>query len=144
LTAFNKDFLYNIPQNASKCSGGERSLTYASLPVHNLTGSFPHTHPPLTLTCAHKCFSVSGIQEGTPGSEHNVSLTFQEAQDIKIQFVLHRRHFTSPLQCPAGEWYVRFKVFAAVTMKNVFFWVIKTQFILHRRHITSPLQSPAS
>jgi Ca2+-binding EF-hand superfamily protein len=38
---------------------------------------------------------------------------------------------------------VRFEVFTAATMKNVF-WDIKTQFVPHRRHITSPLQSPAS
>jgi hypothetical protein len=37
---------------------------------------------------------------------------------------------------------VRFEVFTAVTVKNVF-WDIKTQFIPHRRHITSPLQSSA-
>jgi hypothetical protein len=35
--------------------------------------------------------------------------------DIKTQFVLHRRHITSPLQIPAGECYVRFEVFTAVT-----------------------------
>jgi hypothetical protein len=60
------------------------------------------------------------------------------------QFVLHRRHITSPLQSAASECYVRFEVFTAVTMKNVVFWDIKTQFVLHRRHITSPLQSAAS
>jgi hypothetical protein len=38
---------------------------------------------------------------------------------------------------------VRSKVFTALTLKNVF-WYIKTQFVLHRRHITSPLQSPAN
>jgi hypothetical protein len=64
--------------------------------------------------------------------------------DIKTQFVLHRRHITSPLQSPAGNCYVRFVVFTAVTMKNVVFWDIKTQFVPHRKHITSPLQSPAS
>jgi hypothetical protein len=63
--------------------------------------------------------------------------------DIKTQFVLHRRHITSPLHSPAGYCYVRFEVFTEVTMKNVF-WDIKTQFVLHRRHITSPLQSPTS
>jgi hypothetical protein len=63
--------------------------------------------------------------------------------DIKTQFVLHRRHITSPLQSPASSCYVRFDVFTAVTMKNVVFWDIKTQFVLHRRHISSPLQSPA-
>jgi hypothetical protein len=46
--------------------------------------------------------------------------------DIKTQFVLHRRHITSPLQSPASQCYVRFKVFTAVTMKNVVFWDIKT------------------
>jgi hypothetical protein len=47
----------------------------------------------------------------------------------------------SPANCSI---HVRLDVLAAVTMKNVVFWVIKTQFVLHRRHITSPLQSPAS
>jgi transposase-like protein len=37
-----------------------------------------------------------------------------------------------------------YKVFTAVTMKNVVFWDIRTQFVLHRRLITSPLDSPAS
>jgi hypothetical protein len=40
--------------------------------------------------------------------------------------------------------HVRFEVFTAVTIKNVFVWDIKAQFVLHRRHITSPLQSPVS
>jgi hypothetical protein len=64
--------------------------------------------------------------------------------DIKPQFVLNRKHITSPLQSPASYRYVRLEVFRAVTMKNVVFWDIKTQFVLHRKHITSPLQSPAS
>jgi hypothetical protein len=38
--------------------------------------------------------------------------------DIKIQFVLHRRHIMSPLQSPAGYCYVRLEVSKAVTMKN--------------------------
>jgi hypothetical protein len=59
--------------------------------------------------------------------------------DIKTKLIPHRRHITSPLQCPA-----RFEVFMAVTMKNTVFWDIKTNFIPHRRHITSPLLSPAS
>jgi hypothetical protein len=63
--------------------------------------------------------------------------------DIGTQFVLHRRHITSPLQSSAGKFYVRFEVFTAVSMKNVVFWDIKTPFVLHRRHITSPLQSSA-
>jgi hypothetical protein len=62
--------------------------------------------------------------------------------DKKPQFVLHRRHITSPLQSTAGYCYVRFEVFTAVAMKNVVFWDIKTQFIPHNRHITSLLQSP--
>jgi hypothetical protein len=37
--------------------------------------------------------------------------------DIKTQFVLHRRHITSPLHSPAGQCYVRFEVFTAVTEK---------------------------
>jgi hypothetical protein len=44
--------------------------------------------------------------------------------DIKPQFVLHRRHITSPLQSPASKCYVRFEVFTAVTMKNGIFWDI--------------------
>jgi hypothetical protein len=39
--------------------------------------------------------------------------------DVKLQFVLHRRHITSPLHRPAGKCYVRFEVFTAMTMKNV-------------------------
>jgi hypothetical protein len=48
--------------------------------------------------------------------------------DIKPQFVLHRRHITSPLQSPASYCYVRFEVFTAVTMKNGVFWddVVRT------------------
>jgi hypothetical protein len=38
--------------------------------------------------------------------------------DIKIQFVLHRRHITSPLQSPFGE------VCKAVIMKNAVVWNI--------------------
>jgi hypothetical protein len=63
--------------------------------------------------------------------------------DIKPQFVLHRRHITSPLQSPAGQSYVISKVFTALTMKNAVFWDMKTLFVPHREHIASPLQSPA-
>jgi hypothetical protein len=63
--------------------------------------------------------------------------------DIKPQFVLHRKHITSPLQSPASKCYVRFEIFAAVTMKNDIYWDIKSQFLPHRRHITSALQSSA-
>jgi hypothetical protein len=42
--------------------------------------------------------------------------------EIKPQFVLHRRHITSPLQSPVSYCYVRFEVFAAVVMKNDVFW----------------------
>jgi hypothetical protein len=45
--------------------------------------------------------------------------------DIKPQFVLHRRHITSPLQSPASSCYVRFEVFKAVTMKNGVFWDVR-------------------
>jgi hypothetical protein len=62
--------------------------------------------------------------------------------DIRNQFVLHRRHITSPLKSPAGKCYVRFEIFTAVTMKNVVFWDIKNQFVPHRKYITSPLKSP--
>jgi hypothetical protein len=44
--------------------------------------------------------------------------------DIKTQIVPHTRHITSPLQSPASQYYVRFEVFTAVTMKNVVFWDI--------------------
>jgi hypothetical protein len=64
--------------------------------------------------------------------------------DINPQFLLYRRHITSPLQSPAGQCYVRFEVFTAVTTKNAVFWDIKTQFVPHRRDITSPLQSSTS
>jgi hypothetical protein len=40
---------------------------------------------------------------------------------IKTQFVLHRRHNTSPLQSPASKCSVKFEDFTAVTMKNVVF-----------------------
>jgi hypothetical protein len=63
---------------------------------------------------------------------------------IKTQFVLHRRHTTSPLQSPASQCYVRFEVFTAVTMEKAVFWDIIAQFLPHRRHIMSLLQSPAS
>jgi hypothetical protein len=42
--------------------------------------------------------------------------------DIKPQFVLHRRHVTSPLQSSDVQCYIRFEVFTAVTMKNTIFW----------------------
>jgi hypothetical protein len=32
------------------------------------------------------------------------------------------------------DFFLRFEVFTAVTMKNVVFWDIKTEFVLHRRH----------
>jgi hypothetical protein len=44
--------------------------------------------------------------------------------DIRPQFVLHRRHITSPLQCPASYCYVRFESFTVVTMKNAVFWEV--------------------
>jgi hypothetical protein len=44
--------------------------------------------------------------------------------DIKPQFVLHRRHITSPLQSPAGYYYVRFEAFTAVTVKSAVLWDI--------------------
>jgi hypothetical protein len=64
-------------------------------------------------------------------------------RDIETEFVLHRRHITSPLLSSAGSCCVRFEVFTAVTMMNAVFWDVKTEFVLHRRHITSPLQSSA-
>jgi hypothetical protein len=44
--------------------------------------------------------------------------------DIKIKFIPHRKHITSPLQSPPGQCYVRFEVLTAVTMKNVALWDI--------------------
>jgi hypothetical protein len=41
--------------------------------------------------------------------------------DIKTKLVPHRRHITSPLQSPAGYYYVGFEFFTAVTMKNAVF-----------------------
>jgi hypothetical protein len=41
--------------------------------------------------------------------------------DIEPQFVLHRRHITSPLQSPTSSCHVRFDVLIAVTMKNAIF-----------------------
>jgi hypothetical protein len=49
--------------------------------------------------------------------------------DIKTQFVLHKKHITSPLQSPAGYYYVRFEVFTGVTMKNAVFLDANTQFV---------------
>jgi hypothetical protein len=42
--------------------------------------------------------------------------------DIKTQFVPHRRHIPSLLQSPAGQCYVKFEFFTAVTMKNGVLW----------------------
>jgi hypothetical protein len=64
-------------------------------------------------------------------------------RDIETQFVLQRKHITSPLLSPAGSCYVRSEVFTAVTMKNAVIWDIETQSVLQRKHITSPLLSPA-
>jgi hypothetical protein len=66
--------------------------------------------------------------------------------DIKTQFVLHRRHITSPPQSPAGSCYVMFEVFTAVTMKNVVFWDIKTSSYftgdtLHLRYRVQPVNA---
>jgi short subunit fatty acids transporter len=43
---------------------------------------------------------------------------------ITAQFILYRRHITSPLQSPAGESYVIYKVITAVTMKIAVLWSI--------------------
>jgi hypothetical protein len=42
--------------------------------------------------------------------------------DMKTQFVLQRRHITSPLHSKACQFYVRFEVSTAVTMRNAVFW----------------------
>jgi hypothetical protein len=41
--------------------------------------------------------------------------------DIKTQFVLHRRHITSPVKNPATKCYVKFEVISAVTTEDVVF-----------------------
>jgi hypothetical protein len=46
--------------------------------------------------------------------------------DIKTHFVPHRKHNMSPLQSPVGQYYVRFAVFEAVTMKNAVLWDVKS------------------
>jgi hypothetical protein len=43
------------------------------------------------------------------------------SSDIKIQFVPHRKHITSPLQNLAAQCYVRFEVFKEVAVKNAVF-----------------------
>jgi hypothetical protein len=63
--------------------------------------------------------------------------------DIKAQFLPHRKHITSLLQSPGGQFYVGFGVLTAVTTMKAVFWDIKTRFLPHRKHINSPLQSPA-
>jgi hypothetical protein len=45
--------------------------------------------------------------------------------DIKTQSVLHRKHITSLLQNPAAQYYVRYEVLTAVTMKNAIFWDVE-------------------
>jgi hypothetical protein len=40
--------------------------------------------------------------------------------DTKTQFAPYRRNITSPLQSPASYYYVRFAVFTAMTMKNIY------------------------
>jgi hypothetical protein len=37
--------------------------------------------------------------------------------------------------------YVRFDVFAAVTMKNAVFWYTGTHFVHHKKYFMSPLQN---
>jgi hypothetical protein len=46
--------------------------------------------------------------------------------DLKIQFVLHRRHITSPLQCPAGQCHVRFEVSTVASLKIAVSWDVAT------------------
>jgi hypothetical protein len=73
------------------------------------------------------------------GFEVSKAVTMKNAVfwDTKAEFVLHRRHITSPLHSPAGKYYVRFEVFTAVTMKNAVFWDIKTHFVPHGKHYAS-------
>jgi hypothetical protein len=44
--------------------------------------------------------------------------------DIKIKFLPHRMHITSPLQSLATFYYVIFEVSIADTMKNSVFWIV--------------------
>jgi hypothetical protein len=55
------------------------------------------------------------------GRKTNRALENANFRDIITQFVLQRKHTTSPLQSPAGC-YVRFEVSTVVTVKNMFFW----------------------
>jgi hypothetical protein len=59
--------------------------------------------------------------------------------DLRTQFILHRRHITSPLRSPINECYVRFEVFAAVTMKNAFFSDLRNQ-EKHHLSATEPIR----
>jgi hypothetical protein len=54
--------------------------------------------------------------------------------DIKTQFVLHRRHITSPIQSPVGYCHVRFEVFTAMTMKNAVVWDVTPCRSSKKRH----------
>jgi hypothetical protein len=58
----------------------------------------------------------------------------------KTQFVLHRRHITSPLQSPVGLCYVRFEVLTAVTMKNAVFWDV-TPLVLVKTDVSEELSA---
>jgi hypothetical protein len=73
-------------------------------------------------------FSYSGNEDATAGRK-NISGTSERTPEQDLTQSEYQR--------------VIFKVFTAVTMKNVVFSYIKTQFVPHRRHITIPLQSQA-
>jgi hypothetical protein len=60
--------------------------------------------------------------------------------DIKPQFVPHKEHITSLLHNPAGQCYVSFKVFPAMTMKSAVLCDTKSQFIPHTKHYFSPTE----
>jgi hypothetical protein len=42
--------------------------------------------------------------------------------DIKPQFVLHRRHITTPLQSAASYYYATFEVSTPAITKDAVFW----------------------
>jgi hypothetical protein len=54
----------------------------------------------------------------------------------QIEFLLHRKHITSPLQRPTGKCcFGKQSLFIVRTTRNT-----QIQFVPHRKHITSPLQ----
>jgi hypothetical protein len=105
----------------------------------------------IALLCGCSLSQLWSTASKLPSTEHfnSIACTIPTTMknvvfcDINAQFVLHRRHVTSPQQSSASKYYIWFELFTAAAMKNVVFWDIKSQFVPRRRHIKSPLQSPA-